>query len=156
MSVLIKLRLSLLSPVGERCPVTLKWQTPEGIKTGETVGRFYHLRVSNERDWRVATNVQVYLLRVEEQGPDGRFRSVWSNEVPIKWRNQEIFSLTQTVGPAKDCDLCTVFKNGYLELQPVIKPNNLPSWQSGQHLIILSFQAKATGGVSRIARIQVG
>jgi hypothetical protein len=70
------LRLNLLSPVGEKSPV----------QSG--MARYYHLKVSNTRGRRPATNVQVYLLNIEEKDSDGNLQTIWKNEIPLGWRWQ--------------------------------------------------------------------
>ena len=76
-----KLILKLKNTEGSMTPVTLT--EPDG-STSETRGRWYHVRVSNERRWSPCTQVQVFLLRVEEPDAAGVFKMKWAGEIPIR------------------------------------------------------------------------
>ena len=152
----LKLEIELLNSVGEWSPIRMQWQNEQGqIEQKDSEARYYHLRVSNKRPWRVATNVQVYLLSVEEPGPDKRFQLKWVNAIPMTWRHREIYPLTRTVGSPIDCDLCSVVKEGYLQLHLLIAPNALPTHLEGEQFMVLTVEARANEGVSKIRRIQI-
>jgi hypothetical protein len=87
--------------------------------------RYYHVRVSNERRWSPATDVQVFLTRIEEPGPGGLFQVKWVGNIPMRWRNQQAAQLTCTIGHDTDCDLCCVGKSGWLSLMPLFTPFSL-------------------------------
>ena len=107
-----KLMLELRNPVGVKTTIVLQWQSEEGERRQRTEdARYYHVRVSNEARWPSATQVQVYLVRVEEPGPDGELQVTWSGEIPIQWTNQQIYPLARTIGPPADIDLCSVVKD---------------------------------------------
>lgn len=120
-----KLRLELLSPHGQKTDVT--------ITSGETSrlesARYYHVRLTNGVPWPKATQTLVYLMRVEEPGPDGILQVRWSGDVPLKWQWHEIHPLQRTVGPEAVCDLCSVVKGKWLELHTVIRPTALEPYR---------------------------
>src|SRR5438067_5434691 len=58
-----RLVLAVANALGERQQVQLT--SPSGQPRQEEA-RFYHLRVSNSRGWPKATEVQVFLARIEE------------------------------------------------------------------------------------------
>lgn len=141
-----KLGLRLLSVEGEKTPVALAWTDSEGNEQKrEEDARYYHLRISNENRWRwpAATQVQVYLLRVDEQDADDNFRPVWSGEVPLQWRHQEVHPLTRTIGHTADCDLCNIVKGKWLSLTPLVEPANLEIQHRGATKMRLHLQVRA-------------
>jgi hypothetical protein len=117
--------------------------------------RYYHLRVSNSRRWSPANDVQVFLTRVEEPGPDGMFQVSWVGDVPMRWRNQESSPLTRTIGHEADCDLCCVREGRSLDLQPLITPFSLNAQKNEGCRIALLLQARSTQADSDIHRIEI-
>jgi hypothetical protein len=100
----------------------------------------------------------VFLLRIEEEGPDGKLQPTWSGDVPIRWRHQEIFPLERTVGAPADCDLCSVVKyeiDRRLYIHPLIVPLNLRVERTGRQKFEMIVQARANEGVSPITRVQI-
>lgn len=120
-------------------------------------GRIYHVRVSNNKSWPAATQVQVNLLRIEELGPDREFQQKWVGQVPLRWSLQEIKPLTQTIGPSMLLDLCSVIKNKWIELHPLITPNNLTDLIKRREKVdmILTIQAQSAEADSAQSRIQI-
>lgn len=114
-----RLFLRLLDNRGTETPVILT--APDGSRR-ETVSRWYHLRVENGRRWSPATQVQVFLLRIEEPDAAGQYRAIWTGELPIRWRYQEIHPLVRSIGYGADVDLCSVVKEKWFQLHPVIEP----------------------------------
>lgn len=149
------LSLTLVSVEGEKTPIRLTWSENGQPKTRVEDGRYYHLRVSNGRRWSPANQVQIFLLRLEEPGPDGEFRSTWVGEVPLRWRNQETVPLLRTIGPSADCDLCGVVKDKWLELLTLIAPFNLDVKRREGSSIVLSVQARGNEADSKILRVQI-
>ena len=132
-----KLQVDLLSERGE--------QTHELSTTGHSSSaRYYHARVSNGR-WPAATQVQVFLVRVEEPGPDQQLQIRWASEVPLRWRFQEVNPLTRTIGATADADLCRVVEGAGFSLLPIIVPNNLRSYvgRSGSFDLVLSVEVRS-------------
>lgn len=123
-----KLRLTLEKPRGEEAEA--EYLSPEDEERGYfTVGdvrkvaaRYYHLRVSNERRWSPATQVQVYLLRIDERRADGQFRPQWSGEIPLLWQYYEALTPIRTIGPSRNCALCSVVKGKWMGLHPAVMP----------------------------------
>ncbi|MGA2327057.1 MAG: hypothetical protein ABSH05_12315 [Bryobacteraceae bacterium] len=145
-----RLSLRFICPEGEGTTLTRK-------DSGEVADdvRYYHLRVSNERRWSAAREVQVFLTRVEEPGPNGDLHVVWAGEVPIRWRDQEVVPLLRTIGADADCDLCRVGRNTGLSLMPLISPNNLNAHHQGSCRLVASLQARSNETDSEVARIEI-
>ena len=125
-----KLRLTLEKPRGEEAkamifPPSAEDDIIEIHRAGEgrkEDARYYHLRVSNQRRWSPATQVQVYLLRIDQPGPDGQFSPQWSGEIPLLWQYYEALSPIRTIGPSRNCDLCSVVKGKWMGLHPAVMP----------------------------------
>jgi hypothetical protein len=142
------LRLRLHRPEGEKGQIRLDADTLEDA-------RFYHLRISNLRRWAPATDTQVFLIRVDEPGPDGNFRTAWVNDVPMRWRNQESSPLTRTVGTDADCDLCFLRKGKVLTLLPLIVPFRLQAQRFAKSNLALFLQARSTQADSPVFRVEI-
>lgn len=148
--------IELRSKTGEKTRVTLQYQDEKGEAHQRTEdARYYHVKVSNWVRWPIASQVQVYLIRLEEPGPDGELKMTWSGEIPIQWMHQQIHPLARTIGPAAYCDLCSVVKNKWVQLHPLIVPNNhLMLWKKPM-TIVAGLQARANEGESAITRFQI-
>jgi len=138
------LRMQLLRKAGELTKFT----------SGEPV-RYYHLRVVNERRWSPASDVQVFLTRVEEPGPNGELQVTWLGEVPLRWRHQEVVPLTRSIGPSADTDLCSVAPNDGLRLMPLIVPNSLEARRQRTCKLVTSLQARSIEGDSEVVRVEI-
>jgi hypothetical protein len=147
-----KLKLTLLNPLGELTNISLT--APDGTTRVEKC-RMFHVRVSNEARWPQATHVQILLLRLEEVGPDGQLQIKWTGEVPMRWVLQEIHPLLRTVGREAVCDLLTVIKDKWLELNPLMTPNNLPSRRTEPTNMVVTLQARSNEGDSRVLRLRI-
>ena len=150
-----KLALSLRNATGEKTTVTLQWQTEQGLQQRIEEARYYHVRVENQVRWPSANQTQVYLLRVEEPGPDGGLQVTWSGELPVQWTHQAIHPVSRTIGPGAYCDLCSVVKGKWIQLHPLIVPNNFPLQKRTATTLVVSLQAKSNEGESSIARFQI-
>jgi hypothetical protein len=117
--------------------------------------RYYHLRISNSRRWSPATDVQVFLVRVVERGEDGSSQVTWVGDIPMRWRNQESSTLTRTIGPAADCDLCCVGRSGWIQLLPLIIPYSLPVRRTEPCRLVMSMQVRSTQADSPIFSIEI-
>ena len=148
------LALSVPDPRGES--IQARITSPSGA-VSVVDARYYHLRVTNRARWPAATGVQVFLIRLEEPGPDGQLQIKWASEVPLRWMHQEVYPVTRTVGPNADADLCSVLKQNGAQLHPLIMPNNLATYAQRQAAfdMVLSFQARSQEEASPIKRIPI-
>lgn len=147
-----RLVLKLDNERGSKVPAIIR--APSGTHR-ETDSRYYHVTVGNERRWFPATQVQIFLLRMEEPDAAGQYKMTWVGEVPIRWRHQEIQPLVKTIGYDADCDLCSVVKEKWLELHPLIR---LTAWdprhRESCHLIV-TLQARGVESDSNLLRVQI-
>lgn len=88
--------------------------------TGTTMGaanaqKYRHLVVSSAHRTNPAHNVQVFLSRIAERGPDGSDKVLWAGEeVRMYWaweRNENGAPKSRTVGAPAVCDLLAVAKD---------------------------------------------
>lgn len=148
-----KLKLELRSSLGDKTPVELFDPIARHAKQGE--GRYYHAYVSNENHWSMATQVQVYLLSIEEPTPSGRLAVTWTGAIPIQWRHQAIYPLARTIGPVAECDLCSVVKDNWVELHPLAPLFNLKTQRNAPVNMVISLQVRANEVQSPIAKFSI-
>jgi len=146
-----KLSLRLLSAEGEKAVV--QWH--EGDKIRKEDCRYYHLRVSNARRWSPANQVQVMLLQVQERAANGEFQITWTGAIPLGWRHQNLYPLSRTIGASADVDLCSVVKDKWLQIHPLVEPLNLEIRRRQASTFRLMLQAQGSEAESPIVQIQV-
>ncbi len=148
-----KLSLTIPDPGGEKTIVrVVSGQIPEGRPED---ARYYRIRVSNRRRWSPANQVQVVLLRVEEPAADGQFAVSWAGDLPLTWTHQQLFPPLRTIGPDSQVDLCSVVKDKWLALHPLIAPYNLNVQRRDPAKLILWVQAKSNECDSPVLRVHI-
>jgi hypothetical protein len=155
-----KLELKVLNATrGQRTKETLRIRALPQF-AGQPVTReedavYFYLTVSNPQRWNAASEVQVYLLQIEEPGPDGELIPKWSSELPLQWHLHEINPLPRRVGKSADAVLLSVVKEKWLRLHPLVIPNNLTVMYREQCHIVATFQAKSHEADSNTVRVQI-
>jgi hypothetical protein len=143
----------------------LGWQILNDQISYDVVLRFFHIRVDNARRLTSsAHDVQLFLIRLEEKAPNGNWQTRWAGSMPLRWRDQELTSSTQTVGPSKDADLLMVSEPiaqlnqaARLSLKPQMLPGNFglkTVWQGPCHFIA-TLQARSITKDSNQLRLEV-
>lgn len=150
-----KLKLQLRNSHGETTVVRTQWQDEKGIHESLDAARYYHVRVINEKRWPSANQVQVHLVRIEEPGADGLLQVTWSGEMPLQWMHQAIYPLARTIGASAYCDLCSVVKDKFIRLHPIVSPHNLSVERPGPVSLVISLQARGNETESGISRFQI-
>ena len=150
-----KLSLTLANSDGEKTRVRLIWAEKNETKERWENARYYHLRVANGRRWSPENQLQVVLLRVEEPGPDGEFVVSWTGDIPMGWRHQQLFPAFRTIGPESDIDLCSIVKDKWLQLHPLVVPLNLETVRRQPTNLLLSLQARSNECDSNVLRVRV-
>ena len=147
------LTLKLLSTDGEATTVTITTQNDgEVVSSRSEQARYYHLRLTNERSWIVATDVGVLLVGIETEDASGNYVEVWSGSLPVVATHYGVHP-TRTLGAApQDFDLCSVVRNKWLQLHTLIVPNNFPyRYRVGKEVRLrLTFQARSLEALSRL------
>ena len=128
-------------------------RTPNGSL--DIPARYFHLLVTNQRGFPAATDVAVFLTACDLVGGNGQYRRVWTGEVPLRWRHQELYPLFRTVGPAIDCDLVCIMKGKGVSLLPIVYPNNLPIHWTDPFDMIVSAVVRHREGESIPYRIKI-
>jgi hypothetical protein len=147
-----KLIIKLENERGVKAPSILT--APDGT-TRESVSRWYHVRTVNERRWSPATQAQVFLLRLEEPDAAGEYKMTWVGELPLRWRDQEIKPLVRTIGYDADADLCSVVREKWVELHPLIAPIALNARRREPCNLIVSLQARSLEADSNLLRVKI-
>lgn len=156
-----QLELSMPKPEGVRTPVRLTWRDAEGVDHAEVKdGRYYHVEVSNRARGAKATQVQICVIRVEEPRADGQFEIAWTGELPLQWMLQEIQPLTRVVGRTAVADLCSVVKDKWVELRPMIGVANFNARRRKEHPpaqrdFIVTLEARSAEGSSPPLRLRI-
>lgn len=149
------LKLDLPDKSGERTKALLKWIEDGEVHERMEEARYYHLRVTNSRRWSPANQCHVALLRVEQPAADGLFIAVWSGDIPLIWRHQQALSPLRTIGPPAFMDLCSVVKDKWLQLHPLVAPNNLQTVWREPVSLILTVQCRSNENESNTLRVQI-
>lgn len=150
-----RLTVALANPQGEKAQVKLTWVENGVQKERFEEARYYHLAVRNDRRWSPANHVQVVLLAVEEPGANGRFVTVWTGDIPLGWRHQQVYSGPRTIGPTGHVDLCSVVRTKWLQLHPLVIPLNLEVIRRTSANMILHVQARSNESDSAVVAIRV-
>jgi hypothetical protein len=146
--------LALRDQLGEATTITLT--DPLSGNQRSEKARYYHLRVANTTRW-TATDVQVFLTRLDIKDTDGRFQTAWRSETPVRWMMQEIHPIARKLGAHAhaDCDLLAAVKDKWVELCLLVTPNNLPARHRDAVEFIATFHARAVETSSEEVRISV-
>lgn len=149
-----KLELTLEVPLGVAQRVTIG--SPDGSSREEDA-RFYGLKVRNKNRWPVATQVQVYLLRIEEPRSDGQLAKIWGVDIPLRWQHQEIAPLARSIGQEAAVDLLHVVAHKWVAMSPLVLPIGFPMQQRNTAFskIVLSVQARSAEADSEVVRVEV-
>jgi hypothetical protein len=148
-----QLVLTLPRPHGE--PERVRLTSKEFPDGREEEARFYRLCVSNRRRWSPANQVQVVLLGVETPTADGQFVPTWIGDVPLAWTHQQVFPALRTIGSDAHVDLCSVVKDKWLQLHPLIVPFGLEVLSRHGTTWRLWVQAKSNECESRVHRVTI-
>jgi len=145
----VQLQLELVSPVGVKGTMGGK---SDGTSTTEELARYYNMRLTNRRSRRVATQSLIYLIQIQEPGPDGDLQVRWSGDVPLKWQWHNVLPVLRTVGPDAIADLCYIVKGKWLDFQTLVHPSSLKPYRERREGTLvdltITLQARAVEGSS--------
>lgn len=156
-----RLALSMPMPEGVRTPVGLSWRDDQGVEHTDTRdGRYYHVEVRNTARGAEATQVQVCIVRLEEPRADGQFEITWTGELPLRWMHQQIHPVVRVVGRTAIADLCSVVRDKWVELHPMIGAMNFNARRRKEHPaaqrdFIVSLEALSAEGSSPPLRLRI-
>jgi len=131
-------------------------QSAEGTQRNET-SRWYHVLVENHRRLiSPATQVQVFLMRLEEPDAAGENKLIWSGTaVPLSWENQPIYPTNRTLGHPINCNLCNVVKDKWIELTPLVQPLGLEVRRRSACHFTVTLQARSVETDSNLLQIEI-
>ncbi len=95
------------------------------------------------------------LLQVQERAANGEFQITWTGAIPLGWRHQNLYPLSRTIGASADVDLCSVVKDKWLQIHPLVEPLNLEIRRRQASTFRLMLQAQGSEAESPIVQIQV-
>ena len=147
------LELDLPDTSGEKTKAQLRWIENGTLHERTEDARYYHLRARNSRRWSAANQCHVVLLRLEQPAADGAFIAMWSGDVPLTWRQPS--SPLRTIGPPALVDLCSVVKDKWLQLHPLVTPNNLETLWREPASLILTVQCRSNERESNALRVRI-
>ena len=152
-----KLALSLVSRDGEFTRAVLQWKDEQGQEqTRRVPSRYYHLRVENARTWSIASGVQVIIRAILERSANGEFTPTWRGSLPLRWRHQELFPVTRTVGAhAAEADFVAVLMDKWLEIEALVHPANLELQRREAVTLVFHLQAVSDQSTSPIVALKV-
>jgi DNA-binding protein H-NS len=93
---------------------------------------FYGKVYNPRRGWTKATQVQVFLVREEERLPNGEYHVISTRETPIVWHLQEVKPTHATIGHEATFVICSIVKDKWIEIHPLVKPYILPHKELAQ------------------------
>jgi hypothetical protein len=147
-----KLKLTLVDSAGTPSPAVIELNGKKEL----TDSRWYHARVENRRGWPAATQLQVFLLRIEDLSTTFGTETIWTGEMPLVWKHAQLHPLAITLGKHPiDCDLCSVVKGQWVDLHPVIQAFAMKSrWPWPCHLAV-TLHARSLETASNLLRIEI-
>jgi hypothetical protein len=79
----------------------------------------------------------------------------WVGEIPMRWAHQEVNPLVRDIGHPFDCDLCSVVKEKWVELHPLVVPHALTARRREACSLIVTLQARGLEADSNLARVKI-
>lgn len=154
------LHLELLNVQGVRTPAQFTWVENNEAKQRMGWARYYHLRVTNESRWPMATEVQIYIVSVEQKGPNGQFLPTWTGELPLGWALSTDQATPRKVGRPATCDFCSIAEDKWIQFHPTVLPMGFKSRINKEDPerdrdLIVTVQAIAMEGSSKKLRLRM-
>lgn len=120
--------------------------------------RYYYVVVRNTGRVRIAHDVQIMLIDLAVEGPDGQPQVVGKGPLPLVWQHQQLYPLLRTVGTAGDeavADFFFVLEEKPLEFVLALVPNNFPNKIDAPLKVWVTLEARAIEGRSKPLRLQI-
>lgn len=147
----IKLRLGITPRL------TLELKDPKGERTseGNTKLRYYHLTVSNARQWAPARNVIVVIRRVQKELENGEWNTTYVGVMQLAWRSRVEIS-PPTIGGSRECDLCYVADKSKLQVSVGSHdPEKIGAKLEGKGRFRVDVAAEAENGQSEVKSFEI-
>ena len=101
------------------------------------------------------TKFRSYCSRSTSRAPMVDFVTIWTGDIPLGWRHQQVLSGPRTVGPTGHVDLCSVVKSKWLQLHPLVAPFNLEVIRRDSADLLLRVQARSNEVDSEVVPVRV-
>jgi hypothetical protein len=127
----------------------------------QTLSRWYHLKVENNRRMSRASEVQVYLLEIGLPNAAGQIVTRSTGAIPFKVRHEGIVRPGRIIGPPVEFDLCSVFREAqqggapFFQLQTVVAPTDITVQHQQQFRMVLTLQARSIEVDSNIVNLDI-
>jgi hypothetical protein len=131
-----------------------------GQKPFETVGRWYHVELSNKRRASRATDPQVCLVAVETLNAAGQFVRRLTGSIPLKVRHQGNVRPGRTMGPSVQYDLCSVLREfpgegPTFHLHTVVAPTDIAVHMNQPFRVAYILEAQSIEVDSKLLRVEI-
>jgi len=155
----LRLGLELVDGSGDLTFQDRSWIDDSGERQQRRAkARYYYVRVRNTARVRVAHDVQIMLMDLSVEGPDGQPQVRGRGPLPLIWQHQQLYPLLRTVGAAGDeavANFFFVLESKPLEFMLALVPNNFQHRIDPPLKIWVTLQARAAEGVSKPWRLQI-
>ena len=150
-------RPKLVLKLGDRPQGTLDNDTNNPQAPPSEWTRYYHLRLTNEKERYPATNVRVVILRVMKPTTSGQLVDVHLHgPLQLNWQLAQVHPLYETVGPEIICDLGYVRRGKYFTLSPIVAVSPFQgTLDSGGGQMVVIVQAIADNAKSNLLKIKI-
>ncbi|MFI5387596.1 MAG: hypothetical protein ACHQ50_15925 [Fimbriimonadales bacterium] len=146
-----KLKLQLVNSIGE---LTTQIEQTDQAPAKSILARYFHMRLTNERRFPVAHEVEVLLTKLEDRGADGNPRAIYEDDIPFSWK-YGLYDRFRTIGHATRATADLLFvREDRLQLL-AHAPNNLGATMLGETHIWITAVARGLEGESNPLRIKV-
>jgi hypothetical protein len=150
------LEVALVDPKGELTKVKRTWTDESGRQQQRIAdARYYYVVARNRRRYAPAHDVQVMLMSIEIEGPNGLPRVKAVGPVPLTWKLPELYPLVRTVGDEAIANLFYVIANKPLEFVAPVVPYNLAHQYPAPCKLWATVQARGIEGVSKPLRVAI-
>ena len=129
--------------------------------TFETVSRWYHVQVINQRRMTPARDTQVYLMAVEELDAANQYIRRPTGAIPFPVRHGVFAPPGRAIGPTVEWDLCSVARESSADgppmfsLHTVVAPTDIVVHRTAAFSLILNLQARSIEADLNMLRLEV-
>jgi hypothetical protein len=142
-------------------PVKAFVQTPEQPILFETVSRWYHVQVKNNRRMSRATDIEVYLLAVETPNAAGQYVKRNTGAIPFTVRHEAVVRPGRIIGPAVEWNFCSVSREyqpqggPIFDLHTIVAPTDITTRIDKAFKTAFTLRARSIEVDSNLLRVEV-
>ena len=140
-----RLHVSLLNSDGEKT-----------FWTGNIPTRFYHLHVTNTRQWAPAKNARVVLTSLARMAADDSLTPLrLSGALQLTWQFPQVNPQYAEIGPDHTCDLGFVLADKGFQMSLYVTPNNFQGVVRARERMRVEVQAFADNARSNVLYLEI-